>query len=978
MSELMYVMSQGIRVNNVIDHLTKAPTDEQYDELASDGRMFESASLAEVEDTYTGHLESVTTAFMDAIKTKVNRIDRTMAGFGRQLNAAMNGAGLAAGTAEIGAPAKAGALAIITARFPLTDGQSIAIVFHSPTNNPAKIVGDDELIAFRFLLNKRDVTHVVAPHGGQDISLKQVCLVLSNLAERNSAKFVAKQDDMKAKEAELATLQTNTEQLQAEADGLVEQADTLTTSAQQAADEEARARDRLAKAIAENDRLRGILAGLGDKVQPEPEPAPAQEKKQPELYRLDSRLAKDITNSLKTIAGIDAGTVVGYTRALFVNSVVGKIKTAHKNGRQDVVNAALALIAEAQKGLAKPLIAERNSVWSLGTLPEPTRDPLALAGVQRDEVYHDLKIKGLDAEKVVIDRASGDDTAVFIFVTERGKEHAALMTIDPAELKQAIETAKTTPPNQDAERAAWDAKIDGFTPQQARALADAAGVGSRLAGQELKAVLKELSVDALAKADAIAKTDEIKPTEAQFWYGLRARPLSLGAQPKDSVAYIPPEQARTDARIADVVALAGESSVRHGAIGYDRELTAKEIADYELVDFAKVKAPWDEAERADRLAQLREIVGTLLGGGEDTAAIWKGLMVPKGELVTNNPFYDYDQGSYRGDQVALALQEAGYSGSIQAMFTALADEVAAQADANKPVNLRDPYQVTAFNPYNDGDAVKLGDTVWTIKNDTDGWYLTDTGDWKGKHAKVKGIKDMVTLIGMIEREALQADALNSPDDESLLIDLARSNLRLATKAITEFVGRAPKGWQRNMMTGYSSTFTAPGIPEAAEYRVPAFEVIPPASPDSDFESDGYYVLPNVDGQGAPNGTFKVLVGDGGPLAGADSVTAWKEAIDAIKNDYEAELTAHEQKKNQNHKPAPAAGDNQWNETNPAVLAVLEKLEELRTTENDYSLYGDRLDTLADDLQQADPSAMERYEPYLIQVANRLTELMEAA
>lgn len=915
MSELMYVMSQGIRVNNVIDHLTKAPTDEQYDELASDGRMFESASLAEVEDTYTGHLESVTTAFMDAIKTKVNRIDRTMAGFGRQLNAAMNGAGLAAGTAEIGAPAKAGALAIITARFPLTDGQSIAIVFHSPTNNPAKIVGDDELIAFRFLLNKRDVTHVVAPHGGQDISLKQVCLVLSNLAERNSAKFVAKQDDMKAKEAELATLQTNTEQLQAEADGLVEQADTLTTSAQQAADEEARARDRLAKAVAENDRLRGILAGLGDKAQPKPEPAPAQEKKQPALFALDSRLAKDITNSLKTIAGIDAGTVVGYTRALFVNSVVGKIKTAHKNGRQDVVNAALALIAEAQKGLAKPLIAERNSLWSLGTLPEPTRDPLALAGVQRDEVYHDLKIKGLDAEKVVIDRASGDDTGVFIFVTERGKEHAALMTIDPAELKQAIETAKTTPPNQDAERAAWDAKIDGFTPQQARALADAAGIGSRLAGQELKAALKELPLDALAKADAIAKTDEIKPTEAKFWYGLRARPLSLGAQPKDSVAYIPPEQARTDARIADVVALAGESSVRHGAIGYDRELTAKEIADYELVDFAKVKAPWDETERADRLAQLREIVGTLLGDGEDTAAIWKGLMVPKGELVTNNPFYDYDQGSYRGDQVALALQEAGYSGSIQAMFTALADEVAAQAA-----------------PADDEGA---------------------------------------------DQEAQDEEKRRQ----------AKDNQYAAQKALDGLGIRTPKGWTRDdqfdRAGGGNEGFEPWGdqgkdLPEDSGYRIPAVQVQPPFDRDTEYESDGYYLLPNVDGMGAPVGTFRVLLGDGGPMAGFEAVTSWKEAIDAMKNDHARELDDREQRKNQNHKPAPAAGDNQWNETNPAVLAVLEKLEELRTTENDYSLYGDRLDTLADDLQQADPSAMERYEPYLIQVANRLTELMEAA
>ncbi|STK43736.1 internal head protein [Escherichia coli] len=55
------------------------------------------------------------------------------------------------------------------------------------------------MLHFSFLLNKRNVTHVVAPVG--EISLSQVCQALSNLIERNSEKFKKakeRQDKMKA------------------------------------------------------------------------------------------------------------------------------------------------------------------------------------------------------------------------------------------------------------------------------------------------------------------------------------------------------------------------------------------------------------------------------------------------------------------------------------------------------------------------------------------------------------------------------------------------------------------------------------------------------------------------------------------------------------------------------------------------------------------------------------------------------------
>lgn len=65
---------------------------------------------------------------------------------------------------------------------------------------------------------------------------------------------------------------------------------------------------------------------------------------------------------------------------------------------------------------------------------------------------------------------------------------------------------------------------------------------------------------------------------ANHWYGLRMRPFSIGAQPKNTSAYLDNELAKfkfNDAK--DPV------NFRHGAIAYANALTPKEIDRYELV-----------------------------------------------------------------------------------------------------------------------------------------------------------------------------------------------------------------------------------------------------------------------------------------------------------------------------------------------------------------------------------------------------------
>ncbi|HIH2745412.1 TPA: hypothetical protein ACYLN4_001092 [Burkholderia lata] len=71
---------------------------------------------------------------------------------------------------------------------------------------------------------------------------------------------------------------------------------------------------------------------------------------------------------------------------------------------------------------------------------------------------------------------------------------------------------------------------------------------------------------------------------------------------------------------------------------------------------------------------------------------------------------------------------------------------------------RDPTKVSYFVPYLSGDVVDLGGQDWQVKHDTPGWYLTNTGDWKGEHPTIHHINSMNELIYRIE-QALNQRAL---------------------------------------------------------------------------------------------------------------------------------------------------------------------------------------------------------------------------
>lgn len=86
-------------------------------------------------------------------------------------------------------PFKKNGAAQIAVTFNLEDGQTISIFFHNPDATPAKIGPSDDLISWKWLLNKKDVTIVVAPEHGKDLDVHEVSRRIMKLADKNSAAF---------------------------------------------------------------------------------------------------------------------------------------------------------------------------------------------------------------------------------------------------------------------------------------------------------------------------------------------------------------------------------------------------------------------------------------------------------------------------------------------------------------------------------------------------------------------------------------------------------------------------------------------------------------------------------------------------------------------------------------------------------------------------------------------------------------------
>jgi hypothetical protein len=124
---------------------------------------------------------------------------------------------------QISDPFKQSGVAQVAVIFELSDGQTVSIFFHNPDVDPKKIQQSDELISWKWLMNKKDITIVVAPEKGDDLNIKAVAERIMKLADKNSAAFVRanskRAEKMQAIEAiktEIVTLEQELKDVQHE------------------------------------------------------------------------------------------------------------------------------------------------------------------------------------------------------------------------------------------------------------------------------------------------------------------------------------------------------------------------------------------------------------------------------------------------------------------------------------------------------------------------------------------------------------------------------------------------------------------------------------------------------------------------------------------------------------------------------------------------------------------------------------------
>ena len=275
-------LTDKILLKDVPGYIAPAVSDDIYNELMkgqSADLMLESATIEEVDQSYLGdELVYVSHAAMfEAISTERMRLSQTMRAFVRALNRGLNGTDIKAGTddaglddsgektiggAIIGKVRRVNSIPIMTALIPLSDGQSISLVFHSPTADNGRVKNNDLLVAFRFLLNKRDVTHIVAPIGGRDVSLQQVTQALANLAERNSAKFTKQQDAQVKLRGDIDALNAENDQLSEQQSSLLTQVESLQTKLIAHQNDERDVREKLANQRRINAELVAQIVAL--------------------------------------------------------------------------------------------------------------------------------------------------------------------------------------------------------------------------------------------------------------------------------------------------------------------------------------------------------------------------------------------------------------------------------------------------------------------------------------------------------------------------------------------------------------------------------------------------------------------------------------------------------------------------------------------------------------------------------------------
>lgn len=183
---------------------------------AEDGLIFDSVTLDDI-------LEDAEAVYeLDALVSTGSMLGRKVATVERIMNAA--GKSVSVTATQISSPFKRQGVINVAAVFELSDGQTVTIMFHNPDAGTAKALKpSDELISWKWLLNKKDITIVVAPERGSDVPIRQVARRIMGLAEKNSKTFARMNQKRAERLAYIDGLKVEISELETELDSLTKQ-----------------------------------------------------------------------------------------------------------------------------------------------------------------------------------------------------------------------------------------------------------------------------------------------------------------------------------------------------------------------------------------------------------------------------------------------------------------------------------------------------------------------------------------------------------------------------------------------------------------------------------------------------------------------------------------------------------------------------------------------------------------------------------